>query len=76
MRNLLRTAISSVAYLRDLFEEDCFADKEINGNVDSTIYHHFQNLSNLLSLHIGITIKALLPKTPESKLLISWFEKG
>lgn len=31
MRNLLRTAISSISYLRHLFPEDCFADKSLAG---------------------------------------------
>ncbi|EFC42471.1 meiotic specific asynaptic protein [Naegleria gruberi] len=31
MRNLMRTAISSVCYLRNLFPEDCFQDKSLSG---------------------------------------------
>ena len=31
MRNLLRTAISSVVYLRAIFPEECFRDHTING---------------------------------------------
>ncbi|KAG2375185.1 hypothetical protein C9374_010189 [Naegleria lovaniensis] len=31
MRNLMRTAISSVCYLRNIFPEDCFQDKSLSG---------------------------------------------
>ena len=31
MRNLLRTAMSSICYLRHLFPEDCFQDRFLTG---------------------------------------------
>ncbi|KAL9658557.1 hypothetical protein ABK040_006096 [Willaertia magna] len=31
VRNLMRTAISSISYLRNLFPEDCFQDRTISG---------------------------------------------
>jgi hypothetical protein len=31
MKNLIRTALSSIAYLRDLFPEDCFSEKRLTG---------------------------------------------
>jgi hypothetical protein len=54
MRNLLRASISCICYIRNIFDDTCFQDK---------------NLS-------GISIKALLPATPESSQLCNWIEKG
>jgi hypothetical protein len=31
MRNLLRTAISSIVYLRNIFPENCFKDRTLTG---------------------------------------------
>jgi hypothetical protein len=31
MRNLLRTAISSISYIRGLFDEHCFSDRVLTG---------------------------------------------
>lgn len=50
----MRTAVSTITYMRNLFPEDCFQDNKLT----------------------GITIKTLLPKKPEARLLINWLEKG
>ena len=59
-------------YLRNIFPEYCFKDRSLTGQILNNYLKGGVD-SNLL---IGINIKALTPETEDSKLLITWLEKG
>ena len=71
MRNLFRTTISSIAYLRDLFPENCFRDHNVNGILTAR-----QMLRSGANERVGINIKQLIPKTRETTQVIEWLENG
>ncbi|EEA04939.1 HORMA domain-containing protein [Cryptosporidium muris RN66] len=47
MRNAIRTAVSSVAYLRNLFDEEAFEDKNVSG-LQLKVLRPFNNESKLI----------------------------
>jgi len=45
MRNLLRTSISCICYLRNLFDESCFIDKNLTGKCKTEVLHYKRQLN-------------------------------
>lgn len=53
MKNLIRTTISSITYLRNIFPEDCFVDKKLSGYVASPQSTYlFDAIISLVLIHI------------------------
>ena len=85
MRNLLRTSISSIAYLRGLFPEGATPQRVTPYHLH-TLHRLLQRSqpgrSSLLRATasdltiVGIGIKSLVPLSPNSTLLVKWLEDG
>lgn len=64
VKNLVRTAVATVAYTRDLFPEKCFSKHKIRSRGSSG------------GGDDSVTVRLLQPRTPESAYVRSWIEGG